>query len=299
MQHLLAQRLFMVRPAAFGYNDATAETNSFQQRTASLNFTKALGEFDAAVATIEAAGIDVLLAHDQPVPAKPDAIFPNNWFSTHPEGMLVLYPMYAENRQIEADEAHLSLLKQQGYSQITDYRNKRNAGIFLEGTGSLVFDHLHRIAIAVPSARTTKSLAQQLTKQLGYALFMAESLDEQGLAIYHTNVVMSIAPSLAICCFKSIKDPDQSHMLATLLQRSGRTVLPINMAQMSSFCANVLMVNNQKAEPCLLVSQTAWKAFEPFQRAQIASIAEPVIVDIATIERSGGGGIRCMVAELW
>ena len=301
MQTDLAYQLLLVRPAAFGFNTQTAASNAFQQNQPSLNpQALALAEFDAAVVQIQAAGIGLHLLHDQPLPAKPDAIFPNNWFSTHLDGQLILYPLLAENRRLEATTEHVTWLQGRSeHRETLDLRHHAENNTFLEGTGSLVFDHAHRLVLATGSARSSPTLVQQVAKQLGYKGLVLEAADAHGNEIYHTNVVMSISPRLAICCFKALRDPDQAALLAALLQRNGRRVIAVSLAQMQAFCCNALVVQASDGQPRILLSETAWNAFEAHQQLWIAEVAEPIVLRIPTIETLGGGSVRCLLAELW
>lgn len=301
MQIVLASEIAMMRPAAFGYNSQTAASNSFQQKELSSDVeTKALAEFEASVDAIQTAGIQVQVLQDTAVPPKPDAIFLNNWFSTHADGRLLLYPMLAPNRQQEVTAEHIAWLESRtAHRQTIDLRQTAAENSFLEGTGSIVFDHAHQLAVAVKSARTSSELLQEVAAMLGYKALLLEAADAQGREIYHTNVVMSISPKLAICCFKALRDPDQAALLAALLQRNGRRVIPVSLAQMASFCCNALMVQANNGQPRILLSETAWNAFEAHQQLWIAEVAEPLVLHIPTIETVGGGSVRCMLAELW
>lgn len=301
MQIVLASEIAMMRPAAFGFNSQTAGSNSFQQAAPEADVqVQVLAEFDAAVAAIKAAGIQVHVLHDQAEPPKPDAIFLNNWFSTHADGRLLLYPMLAPNRQLEVWPKHIAWLESRAaHRQTIDLRLNATSNQVLEGTGSIVFDHTHQLAAAVKSARTSSELLQEVATMLGYKALLLEAADAQGREIYHTNVVMSISPKLAICCFKALRDPDQAALLAALLQRNGRRVIPVSLAQMASFCCNALVVQTTAGQPRILLSETAWNAFEAHQQLWIAEVAEPLVLHIPTIETVGGGSVRCMLAELW
>jgi len=301
MQKTLASEIAMMRPAAFGFNSQTAGSNSFQQAAPEADVQlQVLAEFDAAVAAIKAAGIQVKVLHDQAEPPKPDAIFLNNWFSTHADGRLLLYPMLAPNRQLEVSAEHIAWLEsREAHRQTIDLRQTAESTQVLEGTGSIVFDHAHHLAVAVKSARTSPELLQEVATMFGYKALLLEAADAQGREIYHTNVVMSISPQLAICCFKALRDPDQAALLAALLQRTGRRVIPVSLAQMASFCCNALVVQTTAGQPRILLSETAWNAFEAHQQLWIAEVAEPLVLHIPTIETVGGGSVRCMLAELW
>lgn len=291
----------MLRPAAFGFNSQTAGSNSFQKAAPEADVqAQVLTEFDAAVANIKAAGIQVQLLYDKAEPPKPDAIFLNNWFSTHASGHLLLYPMLAPNRQLEVRSEHIALLQsREAHRQTIDLRLTAASNQVLEGTGSIVFDHAHQLAVAVNSARTSPKLLKEVAALLGYKALLFEAADAQGREIYHTNVVMSISPKLAICCFKALRDTDQAALLAALLQRNGRRVIPVSLAQMASFCCNALVVQATNGQSRILLSETAWNAFEAHQQLWIAEVAEPLVLHIPTIETVGGGSVRCMLAELW
>ena len=182
MQTALASEIAMMRPAAFGFNSETAGSNSFQQAAPEADAqAQALVEFDAAVASIQAAGIQVHVLHDRSAPPKPDAIFLNNWFSTHADGRLLLYPMLAPNRRLEVALEHIAWLEARPkHRQTIDLRVGGEKTDVLEGTGSIVFDHVHQLAVAVKSARTSPALLQEVATLLGYKGLLLEAADAQG-----------------------------------------------------------------------------------------------------------------------
>ncbi len=300
MQNHLAKRLLLMQPAAFGFNTETAASNSFQQSQMPDHVhTLALAEFEALTQALQAAAIDFEVLRDSPEPPKPDAVFLNNWFSTHAGGKLFLYPMATPNRRAEVTAEHLSWLQAQGYTPCTDLRNKSESEMYLEGTGSLVFDHAHRLVYANRSLRTNAHLVHEVAAALGYKAVLFEAVDRAAAPIYHTNVVLSVSPSLAIACFKALPDADEAALLAALLERNGRRVVAVSREQMESFCCNALVVANRHGQAMILLSETAWQAFTPYQQLWIAERAEPVVVAIPTIEAVGGGSVRCMLAELY
>ena len=99
----ITSTILMVRPAAFGFNAETAANNFFQSNP-NLGKEelqqKALNEFDNMVATLRKHGVTIVVIQDTETPAKPDAIFPNNWLSTSPNGTVTVYPMFAPNEKI-------------------------------------------------------------------------------------------------------------------------------------------------------------------------------------------------------
>lgn len=300
MQNHLAKRLLLIQPAAFGFNTQTAASNGFQQHDLPLDVhQRALAEFHALTAALTEAEIDFEVLLDTPEPVKPDAIFPNNWFSTHEGGQLFLYPMATPNRQAEVLPEHIAWLEKQGYTQLIDLRHHIVEQKYLEGTGSLVFDHAHRLVYANHSIRTHGELAKEVATALGYKAVLFQATDSSGAPIYHTNVVLSVSPQLAIACFKIMPDADEAALIAALLERNGRRVVAVTREQMEAFCCNALVVANRHGKPMILMSETAWQAFTAYQQLWIAERAEPVVVAIPTIEAVGGGGVRCMLAELY
>ena len=212
----------MIRPIAFGLNKQTVQDNHYQQLVEGLSNAKAqsqaLKEFDDFVEKLRNAGVDVTVINDTLEPATPDSIFPNNWVSFHETGMVVLYPMYAENRRLERREDILETLKTSGFqiSEILDYSAHESDNMFLEGTGSLVLDRANLIAYACLSLRTDEHLLKDWGQQLGYEVVSFHALqDVDGvlLPIYHTNVMMSVAQELVILCADSIKDEAERNLV--------------------------------------------------------------------------------------
>jgi hypothetical protein len=289
----------MVRPAQFAFNPQTAATNSFQSpNTMDVN-QQAQTEFDAVVAQLKHAGIRVEVVQDDPASPLPDSIFPNNWFSTHPSGVLILYPMLTENRRAERKEEIIENLRSSHkYSSVKDLAHHENENRFLEGTGSIVFDHVTGIAYAGISPRTDRDVLLEVCDTLGYIPFVFLATDRNNQPVYHTNVVMAIGPEIAVCCFDAIHDENDRLGLWTLLSKSGKTVVPISVPQMESFAGNMLFISNG-ANNFVAVSSTAWDSLSESQKTTISSHATPIIARIPTIEKHGGGSVRCMLAELF
>ena len=289
----------MVRPAKFAFNPQTASTNSFQSPNISDVQAQALAEFDAVAAQLKAAGIHTETVNDDAAAPLPDSIFPNNWFSTHPSGVMILYPMLSENRRAERKAEIINHLRTaHKYNVVKDLALHENEGRFLEGTGSIVFDHVTGIAYAGISPRTDRDVLLEVCDTLGYIPFVFLATDRNNQPVYHTNVVMSIGPSIAVCCFDAILDENDRQGLWTLLSKSGKTVVPISLAQMESFAGNMLFICNG-ANNFVAVSSTAWDSLSENQKSIITQHATPIIAKIPTIEKHGGGSIRCMLAELF
>lgn len=167
-----ARKILMVRPTKFAYNEQTAKNNYFQGRLALSNLNeKAIEEFDNFVDILRRNKIDVVVVQDSIEPHTPDSIFPNNWFSTHSTGELVLYPMYAENRRLERKQSVLDAI----YFHFTpnkliDLSEWEKKKLFLEGTGSIIFDHRNKIAYACRSERTDETVLEEFCAKTNFNL---------------------------------------------------------------------------------------------------------------------------------
>jgi hypothetical protein len=300
-----AAAVLMVRPARFGFNAHTAASNAFARPAAALAGadpqTAALAEFDALAHALEAAGVEVIIAADSAAPVKPDAIFPNNWVSFHQDGTAVLYPMLAANRRSERRDEILSMVARDGSFRITrtiDLSYRELHGQYLEGTGSLVLDRAAHVAYASLSPRTDLDVLGEFAQQLDYELVAFESVDAGGAAVYHTNVVMAIGGDFAVICAEAIASPIHRAAVLSKLGMGGRDVLQISVPQMQRFAGNLLELKGARGS-LIALSSTAWDAFEPEQRRVLESHGEIVAAAIPTIERIGGGGVRCMLAEIF
>ena len=66
---------------------------------------------------------------------------------------------------------------------------------------------------------------------------------------------------------------------------------------MQAFAGNVLELAGSDG-PVLALSGGAWGSLHAAQRDALAAYARLVPVSIPSIERYGGGGVRCMLAEV-
>ena len=298
----LANTVLLVRPASFGFNAETAVSNHYQQPLTGPDLTgQALAEFDAAVATLRGRGVRVRVFEDAPEPAKPDAVFPNNWFSTHADGRLLLYPMCAPNRRIERQPELLAALARDfAVREIVDLSGTETDDRFLEGTGSIIFDHAHQVAYAGLSPRTDAALFEQVAQRLGYRPVAFRATDAQGQEIYHTNVMMCVGPGFAVVCLESITDATERVAVVESLTATGHEIVAISQAQVGRFAGNMLaLAPAAGGQPLLVLSQQAHDALTPVQRQALAHYAELVPLAIPTIETVGGGSARCMLAEIF
>lgn len=287
----------MVRPLHFGFNPETAASNAFQKNSAVTEAQNlALAEFDTMVAQLKNKGITVIVADDQEKVICPDAIFPNNWFCMLPNGQHILFPMLASNRRKEINPQVATLLQEKTKLQATiDLSQKAENNQFLEGTGSIVFDHENRLAYACESPRTDLKLLEELCKQIGYQAITFLATDAAGKAIYHTNVLMAIGENVAILCTESIADVLERSMLVAKLKQTGKTCIDIRFNQMNSFAGNAFEVKSTNGNIWIL-SNTAWNSLTEKQQQQLGGKDKVCVVNIPTIEKIGGGSARCMMA---
>jgi hypothetical protein len=306
-----AAAVLMIRPASFGFNPQTAASNAFQQspeapshapaeRGAAEIQSLALQEFDRLADALERSGVAVIVAHDTQEPVKPDAIFPNNWVSFHADGTVVLYPMLALNRRVERREDLIGEVVAAGgfrTARTVDLSHRENRGQYLEGTGSLVLDRVRHVAYANISARTDLDALGDFAQQLDYDLVTFESVDGAGRSVYHTNVMMAVGTGFAVVCGESITDPNRREAVYSTLDSGGREIVEITFAQMNAFAGNLLELSPPGSN-AIALSTTAWRSLDPAQRRALERHGRIVAADIPVIERYGGGGVRCMLAEV-
>ncbi|MCH8220593.1 MAG: amidinotransferase [Proteobacteria bacterium] len=294
----------MIRPVRFQSNPQTAQSNRFQQQDLSSSdegiHETALAEFDNFVATLEAVGIDVMVYDDTPEPHTPDSIFPNNWLSMHADGTAVLYPMMASNRRPERRADILgSLSSDHGFriEQTVDLSSFEAEEKYLEGTGSIVLDRANHIAYACLSVRTDADLLGEFARRMDYELVVFDATGEDGAAIYHTNVMLCIGVDFAVICSASIKEEQRGAVLGRL-RATGHEVVDISHAQMARFAGNMLELKSASGGRILAMSSQALNSLTAEQRKTLSSRAHIVAASIDSIEKSSGGSVRCMLAEI-
>lgn len=296
---MIASSVIMIRPAAFGYNIETATSNSFQQ-VSELSSAKiqlaALKEFEALVSKLTEHGIEVILFNDTVTPVKPDAVFPNNWFSTHADGKVFLYPMLSDLRRKERREDILERLQTRfEVKQVIDFSLFERQQKYLEGTGSMVFDHAEKIVYANLSARTHPDLLMAVAEELKYEVFTFKAADKNGNEIYHTNVLMNISDNLMVVCVDCV-----THNKLPLLKRiqaSKREKIFLSHYQLERFAGNMLMLQNKTGKKFMVMSETAFRSLRKSEIATIEKSATILYSPLPTIETIGGGSARCMLAE--
>ena len=299
--------ILMVRPANFGFNPETAENNFYQQkdqRSADEIRDLARKEFDGFVALLRDQGVEVIVIEDSETPIKTDAVFPNNWFSTHPDGKLILYPMYSPNRRLERRKDIIEQLINLGYGvgEILDLSFFEESEQYMEGTGSMVIDHLSKTIYACYSQRTHPVPLDYVAKLLGYKVVGFDATQEIGgqvSPIYHTNVMMHIGTDLAVVCLDSIPKASEKQLVQESLTKAGKKVIPITAKQKFHFAGNMLEVSNSGGEKFTVMSQTAYDSLNVGQIQQIEKYTTIISPSIPTIEKLGGGSARCMMAEIF
>jgi len=296
----------MVRPRHFGFNAETATSNRFQRPGGSEHTAaQAQAEFDAFATALAGEGVTVCIAPDSEEPRKPDAVFPNNWVSFHADGTVVLYPMQAPNRRAERrSEVIDCVVRDTGFRirRTVDLTHHEKAGRFLEGTGSLVLDHVERVAYACRSPRTDEDVARDWAGAMDYELELFDARDARGTPIYHTNVVMSIGTRMVVAALENICAEDRERVAARL--GAQRELLPIDAAEMAAFAGNVLELGTWDEYlgdmRILVMSATAQRALPAHKYARLyASVDAVLAVPLDVIERHGGGSVRCMLAEVF
>jgi hypothetical protein len=295
--------ILMVRPAAFAFNAETAVTNYFQQKSA-LSTTdlqlQAAVQFDAMVETLRGYGIEVIVIDDTTEPSKPDAIFPNNWISTNAAGVISIYPMQAISRRAEKRQDIIDYLSTKfEVSDVQDWSDSEKEAQFLEGTGSMVIDHQHRIIYACLSPRTNKTVVEKFAEANSYRAITFHAHDQNGKEIYHTNVMMCIGEGLAVLCPKAITNHKERVAVTQLLEATSHENIYITQKQMASFAGNMLQVKNKSSEKFIVMSQTALGSLEEEQIQKLERYGKLLPVDVSIIEQVEGGSVRCMMAEVF
>ncbi len=305
MSRQVTDTVLMVRPQHFRFNEDTAEDNAFQENPAELSELdiqkEVFEEFDNMVKILRRAGLEVLVFEEKQESHNPDSIFPNNWFSTHNDGSVVTYPMYAPSRRGERNEKVIDLLASQfQIEQRYSFEQYEEDDQFLEGTGSMIFDRQERVVYACLSERTHIQLLDKFCLLKNYEKVSFDALDQRGKPIYHTNVMMSIGSQMAIVGLETIADPSQRKFVLRRLNQSGKSVIEISQDQINQFAGNMLQLYSPKKDKHFLVmSETAQKSLTRPQLKRINDYATILQVPIPTIERVGGGSVRCMMAEVF
>ena len=295
--------VLMIEPVAFGFNEQTAVNNYFQVQQEGNVQGEALKEFNAFVEKLRAKGINVITIKDTLEPKTPDSIFPNNWVSFHADGKVVLYPMFAENRRLERRDDIINQIKEQfEVTEVIDYSGAEKDNLFLEGTGSMIFDHDNKLAYGSVSLRLDEGVFRKFCSDFGFQPVVFHSYQttgEQRLPIYHTNVMMCVADQFVVICLDCIDDESEKNNVIETIKNSGKELIEISEDQMQNFAGNMLQVQNKSGEKFLVMSESAYKSLKPEQVSSIEKYCEIIYSDLEVIETNGGGSARCMLAEIF
>lgn len=300
MSKQITDRLIMVRPASFGYNEETADNNVFQN-IPKLNQKElqdiVLEEFDRFVRKLRNHRVHVDVLEDIDPPRTPDAIFPNNWFSTHQNGALITYPMQAAVRRFERHPLHIHWLKKNyQVTQHIHFETFEVANLFLEGTGSIIFDREHQIAYACRSIRTNEDLFNKICDYIDYQPVLFDSYID-GIQVYHTNVIMALAETFVVICLEAIPEGTEKENLLKVFENTNKEIVNISVEQVYQFAGNMLQVKNAMDTRYTIMSENAFLSLNSDQISIILQDSYIIHAPIPNIERVGGGSVRCMMAE--
>jgi len=296
--------IFMVRPVRFAFNEQTAESNEFMDadfaaETRRVAQERALEEFEQMVAKLSAAGVDMRVYEDTLDPYSPDSIFPNNWITTHRDGKIILFPMMAPNRRVERRQDIIQDLRRNfRVEEVIDLTHFEQEDKFLEATGSMVLDRRHKIAYACLSPRTHPEVLAAFAEAADYEVVSFSASDDNGVAIYHTNVLMCVGDFFAVICLEAIKDEEEKRLVRERLEATEKEIVEITLDQMKNFAGNMLLVQSSADAKILVMSSSAYQALTDSQRVTLGRHAQLLHTDLSIIEGNGGGSARCMMAEV-
>ena len=304
----ITDTILMIRPVNFRMNEQTAVNNYYQKVLDNILpatvQAQAEQEFDVFVEKLRVVGVNVIVVQDTTAPDTPDSIFPNNWISFHESGDVGLYPMFAENRRLERREDVLDRLEEEGYiiNNIVDYTSAEAEDIFLEGTGSLLLERENRKAYCALSPRADEDLMIEFCEDFDFTpvIFEAyQTVNNERLAIYHTNVMMCLAERFSVICLDCIDDKRERKNVLKHLKEDGKEVIAISESQVNSFAGNMLQVHNKEGKRYLVMSKAAHESLSQQQKDKIQKHCEILSSSLDTIEACGGGSARCMMAEVF
>ena len=296
--------VILIRATSFVPNPATAADNAFQAeapagQSAEATSARAMAEMDALAAALREAGVKVHVFDDEDH-TRPDSVFPNNWLSTHAGGTVAIYPMYASNRRHERRADVLEMLKSEYRVQaIVDYSGLEPDGIFLEGTGAMVLDHVSRVAYTARSYRADAAVLERFCTDFNYEPMAFDAVDSAGVPVYHTNVIACVGTDVSLIALEMIPDEVRRKQVRERLSVNGRTVVELTEQQIREFAGNAVELCGRTPEGrrryIMAMSARARRSLRPEQVAAIEESCEILAIDIPTIELAGGS-VRCMIA---
>ena len=297
----------MIRPCNFRVNQETLENNFFQTKSIQLEndfiLNQAIIEFDSLVKKMKASGINVLVYQDDFKHDTPDSIFPNNWVTFHKDKKIAIYPMFAENRRLERSENVIVFLEKNNVkiNEIIDYSEAEKNNLFLEGTGSMVLDRINKKTYCSISERTSENLIDEFCSDFNYMPIIFNSfhtVDSKRQKIYHTNVMMCVGKKYAVICLDSIDNKNERNKVIQSLEDDNKEIIIISEDQLNSFAGNMieLIVNKNSF---LIMSQIAYNSLNKNQIERLSKYSKIISSSVDTIEKCGGGSVRCMIAEIF
>ena len=297
----------MIRPCNFRVNQETLENNFFQTKSIQLEndfiLNQAIIEFDSLVKKMKASGINVLVYQDDFKHDTPDSIFPNNWVTFHNDKKIAIYPMFAENRRLERSEDVIVFLEENNVkiNEVIDYSEAEKNNFFLEGTGSMVLDRINKKTYCSISERTSENLIDEFCSDFNYMPIIFNSfhtVDSKRQKIYHTNVMMCVGKKYAVICLDSIDNKNERNKVIQSLEDDNKEIIIISEDQLNSFAGNMieLIVNKNSF---LIMSQIAYNSLNKNQIERLSKYSKIISSSVDTIEKCGGGSVRCMIAEIF
>ena len=298
----ITKNILMIKPSSFGFNNDTSGDNYFQKQINHLSQSeirlKAVEEFENMCSILKKNGINIIVFENDENKKLTDDVFPNNWISFH-GNKYIIHSMYAKSRRGEKNKSFIKTLSTHNfnYTLLNDYTNYELKDIFLEGTGSVVLDRVNKHAYCSISKRSNVDLFKLFCDDIGYKPISFKSYDSRGDLIYHTNVMMSIGDDFALVCFESINDKNEKILVKESLEKSGRKIVEITLSQVDSFAGNLIQLGD-KNNKIIVISQLAYSSLNNDQKNILSAESKIVNIPIPTIQKCGGGSVRCMIAEL-
>lgn len=304
----ITNNILMIRPVSFRMNEQTAINNYYQKVLDKLNpgtvQFKALQEFDSLVEKLKEVGVNVIVIEDSKETDTPDSIFPNNWMSFHENGDVGIYPMFAENRRLERREDIFETLEGLDFEikNVVDYTSAEDEELFLEGTGSLLLDRVNEKAYCALSPRSEEDLFIEFCEDFEFTpipFISYQTMNNERLPIYHTNVMMCLGETFSVICLESIDDKKEKKNVLKHLKESVKEVILITEEQVNSFAGNMLQVLGANDKRYIVMSKSAYQCLTKQQLNQLNKHGKIIYSSLDTIEACGGGSARCMMAEVF
>ncbi len=304
MKRNFTDTVMMIRPKNFGFNPDTAINNHFQKPSLELSQEDiqelAIKEFNNMAETLRINDIEVLIVEDTEYPPKYDAVFSNNWLSTHSEGSLTTYPLFSPNRRLERRVDILDLLTEKyGFDKRYGFEYLEENNQFLESTGSMVLDRINKVAFSCLGPRTNIQVMDKFAVLMGYMKIIFYAFDSNNRAIYHTNVMMALGDGFAILCLESVPNDTERSNIKSTLNKNGFEIIEIDMIQMEHFAGNMLQLTDKSGKNVTILSETALKSLNGYQLDAIGQYSKLLPINIPVIEGIGGGSVRCMLTEIF